>query len=267
LRDLWCLNLQKLDAWRALPSYPVSEILTGRWMCWHLKVHRDKAYLFTGSPRLDFFDLRTETWSSVLTTFKATKADKTEGYIMDAWPYPERKCSESAQELVGNKLYVFGGRHGLTRLGCSLFMELDLETMRWRRLSGALMPVKADYSCPGPRKTPSSWVNKDQDRIYLVFGESDREAAQGTGDPNAATSGYAYEDFWSYGIKEGKWRMERFAGNVPCPRSEAACTYVSQFHSLLSILSHVFSSLESETRQSDCIRGVQPCPPYHDRAR
>lgn len=242
-RDLWRLNLEKLDAWQSLPPYPINENLTGPWLCFNLKVYKDKAYVFTGRPEVDFFDLSTQTWGSITTTYKRTQADIAEG--VPHWPYPLYHSRGSTQEVVGSKLYVFGGKHGLSPIGSNLFMELDFETRKWCRLSGTVLP-KADFLSPNLRTTASSWVDRDQERIYIIFGESDRSAAKEK-DPNYAEHGFANEDFWSWDIKNKKWRMERLSGNAPCPRSEAACVYVS---CLLSIIIHlqIFLRLESDSR-------------------
>jgi hypothetical protein len=200
-------------------------------MNWNMMVHKTRAYLFTGSLRLDFFDLKTETWSSIQTTYNRTDADKKAGLKLHVYPSPN--LQDSTQQVVKDKLYIFGGTHGLTRIGCDLFMELDLGKMEWRRLSGTLTPVKADYLCPGPRRTPSSWVDKNQERIYLFGGEADRSAPLDNELQHLAHCGFAYEDFWSWDIKTDKWRMERLAGNPPCPRSEAACTYVEHSASFI----------------------------------
>lgn len=225
LRDLWCLDLEKLDKWRQLPSYPVSEQYTGVWLLWRFSIHNNRAYLVTGKAEVDYFDLITEEWGSVMTTYKRTAADKKAG-VHEQWVFPVWNILDSTQEVVGDILYLFGGTHGECIIGTNLFVQLDLKTMEWTRLSGTLRPGEiADYSCPGPRKTPSSWVDRDQERIYLIFGECDRSAGIAKGDRHAAEHGYAYEDFWSWDIKAKEWRMERLVGNVPCPRSEAACTY------------------------------------------
>ena len=246
LRDFWCLDLEKLDQWRQLPSYPVSEKYTGVWLLWRFSIHNNRAYLVTGKAEVDYFDLVTEEWGSVMTTYKRTGADKKAG--MHEWVFPAWNILDSTQEVVGDILYLFGGTHGECIIGTNLFMQLDLKTMKWTRLSGTLRPGEiADYSCPGPRKTPSSWVDRDQERMYLIFGECDRSAGISKGDRHAAAHGYAYEDFWSWDIKAKEWRMERLTGNVPCPRSEAACTYVSLKFLSAADLS-IGNILESEDR-------------------
>ena len=224
-RDLCCLDLSRLDTWRALPPYPVSESTSGPWVCWNFVIYNDKAYLFTGQDTLDYFDLRSETWGSVLTSSLA----KVTG---SKHRLPLYSFQPSTQQLVGRHLYVFGGSHVSCAIGCNIFLQLDLDTMKWRKLSGYLSPGRAaDYSCPGPRRNASLWVDANEERIYLFGGECDRSAGEMTGELHAASNGYAYEDLWSWDIKNESWRLERLNGNVPCPRSEAACTYVGSFFS------------------------------------
>ncbi|RDB16756.1 hypothetical protein Hypma_002384 [Hypsizygus marmoreus] len=222
-RDIWRLNLETLDAWQPLQPYLTPERYTGVWLQWNMKVYKDKAWLFTGRPQLDYFDLEKQKWGTVMSTYQTTKAD-TDAGVTNNWPYPVWNSQGSTQQVVGNKLYTFGGTHGLTLLGCNMFMELDFDSLKWRRLSGTVH-LKSDFTCPGPRNAASSWVDRDQERIYVIFGECDRTAADRHNEPQGAANGYAYEDFWSWDIKAEKWRMERLEGNIPCPRSEAACAY------------------------------------------
>lgn len=216
-RDLWCLDLEKRDGWRELAPYPHSFSSVGRFMGWTMAVHQDKAYLFTGRPQVDYFDLINERWGSVSTTFSSS------------WPYPKKQLFDYSMQLVDGCLYVFGGTHDGSNLGCNLFMKLDLKTLKWKALTGSAKPV-ADASCPGPRRHAMSWVDGEAERIYVGHGDADRMAAQAYGEhPHGADDGYVYEDLWSWGIADGKWRRERMAGNVPSARSEMACTYVSVF--------------------------------------
>ncbi|KAG5638213.1 hypothetical protein H0H81_001214 [Sphagnurus paluster] len=226
-RDLWRLNLSKLNTWESLPPYPFREDHTGVWMCWNMKVYKDKAYMFTGLQEISVFDLNAQEWTTVHSTYKPTNADIAAGVETGRkWPYIFWNSQRSTQEIVGDKLYVFGGTHGKTVMGCNLFMVLDLKTLEWRRLSGVVQTgLVADYSSPGPRRNPSSWVSRDKKRIYLIFGECDRTAASMNNEPHGAEMGFAYEDFWSWDIAKEEWRLERLVGNVPSPRSEAACTY------------------------------------------
>jgi hypothetical protein len=66
-RDIFCLDLEKLDEWRKLSPYPIPESRSGLFLGWTMVVHNSKAYLFTGRPQLNFFDLVTKKWGSVMT--------------------------------------------------------------------------------------------------------------------------------------------------------------------------------------------------------
>ncbi|GLB35176.1 hypothetical protein LshimejAT787_0207410 [Lyophyllum shimeji] len=223
-RDFWYLDLEKLDAWRPLPGYPIPQSSSGAFLNWSMVVYNNKALLFTGRRQMDYFDLVTEKWGTIDTTYTPTRADEKAG--VGKWPWPGQRLSDSAQQIVGDKLLVFGGVHRDTNIGCNLFMELDLKTNVWRRLTGHVMPPPDnDYSCPGPRKNPGSWVGKDKNRFYLLFGQCDRQGASLRKEPHGASSAYPYEDMWSWDVREEKWRRERFPGNSPCPRTELACAY------------------------------------------
>ncbi|KAF8075717.1 hypothetical protein FPV67DRAFT_1572662 [Lyophyllum atratum] len=224
-RDFWYLDLEKLDAWKPLPDYPLPMTSSGAFINWHMVVYNDRALLYTGRQRMDYFDLVTEKWGTFRTTYTPTRADERAG-VVGNWPWPGQLLRDSAQQIIGDKLYVFGGSHKNTNIGCNLFMELDLKTNIWRRLSGYVMPPPDnDYSCPGPRKTPGSWASRDKKRFYVLFGQCERQGASLRGEPHGSTQAYSFEDMWSWDIKEEKWRRERLAGNPPCPRTEMGCTY------------------------------------------
>ncbi|KAF8210879.1 hypothetical protein K438DRAFT_1710364 [Mycena galopus ATCC 62051] len=224
-RNMWALDLVKLDAWRRLPDYPIPFEVSSMFLGWNMLVHRDTAILFTGRPTVDTFDLRSETWGSFETTYAATAADIQAG-VVGGWPYPGMYCGDATMQILDNKLYVFGGHHRTTSMGCNLFMVLDLETRKWRRLSGTVRVTEhGDYSCPGPRKSASSWVSEDKTRIYLVFGSFDREAAKSHGEPHGGDEAYGYGDFWSWSVEKETWRQERMSGNPPCARTEVAYAY------------------------------------------
>ncbi|KAJ7735688.1 hypothetical protein B0H14DRAFT_3613313 [Mycena olivaceomarginata] len=105
-------------------------------------------------------------------------------------------------------------------------MELDLSTRKWRRLSGTVRVTEhGNYSCPGPRKSPASWVSEDKTRIYILFGIFDREEAHRYNELHGETVPFGCSDFWSWSVKEEVWRQERLAGNPPCARLEMACAY------------------------------------------
>ncbi|KAJ7648077.1 hypothetical protein FB45DRAFT_861073 [Roridomyces roridus] len=225
-RDLWVLDLAKHDAWRQLPKYPISEMSTGHFVGRTMVVHKDRAILFTGRPTLDVFDLVKEKWTTLVTTYKPTRDDIQVAGVQDGWPYPGRTLCDAAMQIVGDKLYVFGGQHGRTAVGCNLFMVLDLTTLKWRRLTGYVRaPVYADYTCPGPRKNAASWVSPDQTRIYVLFGHADQEVAERHDEPHGGSRAFGYRDMWTWSIGEEKWRQERMPGNAPCSRTELAYTF------------------------------------------
>jgi hypothetical protein len=191
-----------------------------------MAVHKDKAYLFTGRVRVDYFDLTTHKWGAISTRFK--KESSSGKTAKERWLYPGSNLTDYTMQMISGRMYVFGGTHSKAAIGCNLLVVLDIETCEWTHLSGTVEP-KQDYSCPGPRKWPTSWVNKAQDTIYILHGMADRPAAKYMKEANAATDGHACEDFWSWNISNGKWKRERINGNPPCPRAEQAYTYVCKF--------------------------------------
>lgn len=228
-RDIWVLDLKTRDVWRQLPEYPIEFRTSGMFIGWNMIVHGNKAILVTGRPDVDYFDLETETWGSFRTTYTPTPEDVAAG-VKNKWPFPGKTLCDSTMQIANGKLYVFGGTHRTTNIGCNLFMELDLTSKIWRRLSGYPMaPALADYTVPGPRRSASSWISQDKQRFYVMFGQCDREGAKLNGELHAGDEAYAYDDMWSWNFEQEKWRRERLSGNPPCPRSEMSCTYVSAF--------------------------------------
>ncbi|KAJ7105881.1 hypothetical protein C8R44DRAFT_681315 [Mycena epipterygia] len=224
-RDMWTLDLKNPEAWRQLPDYPVGIRQSGMFTGWNMLVHNNNAILFTGRPTIDVFDLANETWTSFRTTYSPTAAD-IQACVQDGWPYPRQMCSDATIQIAHNKLYVFGGAHATTSIGCNLFMELDLTTRKWRRLTGYVRaPKNGDYTCPGPRKSASSWVSTDKERIFLMLGQADREGASFNNELHGASCAFGYEDMWSWSINDECWRRERMSGNPPCARTEMACAY------------------------------------------
>ncbi|KAJ6453727.1 hypothetical protein C8R45DRAFT_1056862 [Mycena sanguinolenta] len=207
-------------------NYPISLRASGVFIGWTMVVRNDAALLFTGRPTIDVFDLNTETWSTLNTTYSATSTDIDAG-IVDGWPWPGKVLSDSTMVFskTTDKLYVFGGEHGRSIMGCNLFMELDLTTRTWRRLGGFVRaPQVADNSCPSPRKRAAGWASPDGQRIHLLFGHFDREA-RSQGELHSAGEAFGHEDFWSWSVKDEQWRRERISGNPPCSRTELAYAY------------------------------------------
>ncbi|KAF8965646.1 hypothetical protein BDZ97DRAFT_1811635 [Flammula alnicola] len=215
------------DGWKSEPDYPQPMSRTSAFLGWHTLVcpEHKRVYLFTGRPALDFFDLTTKTWGSFTTKFVHSGTSDTRAGIKN-WPYPKNQLTDSTQQIVNEKLYVFGGTHGSTSIGCNLFLVLDLKTKEWRRLSGTVMPTKdSDVTVPGPRKTPNGWVDNAKDKFYLLGGECDRMGAALSGEMHGGDCGHPFDDFWSWDLTAEKWTRERLVGNVPAPRSETACIY------------------------------------------
>jgi hypothetical protein len=221
-RDLFYLDLDKLDEWHELRPYPIPESISGIFIGWTMVVRNSKAYLFTGRTQLDTFDLVAEKWGSVTTRMKNGQG---------CWPYEGNSLIDYTMQLLDAKLYVFGGAHFGSQLGCNILMELDLESLEWQYLSGTPMP-QADYSCPGPRVNCMSWVTSD--RLFIMYGMANRQAAKLHHQQHGADMDYPYDDMWSFDVHEHKWRKERLLGNLPCPRCESACIYVCTI-----FLSHV----------------------------
>jgi hypothetical protein len=188
-----------------------------------MAVHKDKAYLFTGRATVDYFDLTTRQWGTISTQFKKTSGSSPTA--AGSWLYPGNNLTDYTMQMVDGRMYVFGGAHSRAAIGCNLLVVLDFETCEWTHLSGTVDP-KQDYSCPGPRKWPTSWVNKEQDTIHILHGMADRAAAKSYKQVNGASVSHACEDFWSWNIPNGKWKRERINGNPPCARAEQAYTYV-----------------------------------------
>ncbi|TEB27447.1 hypothetical protein FA13DRAFT_1736578 [Coprinellus micaceus] len=227
-KDLWCLNLEDETgrAWRKLPDYPVG---VNALLSPSMVVDRDekRAYLITGRPRVDYFDLVAERWGYIETTFHATEEDTRCG-VTGGWPFRRNDLTDATVVINKGKIYTFGGGHGDTTIGCNLFMELDLATKKWKRLSGYVMsPPNADYSMPGPRMSACGWVGPCMDTIYIFLGHAMRHGPLDTGKPELHQSeeAYAYQDFWSWSITQARWKRERVSGNMPLARTEMGYTF------------------------------------------
>ena len=215
--DFWCLDLKKMDKWRQLPAYWLPASIVGHYYGWSFSVYEDKAYMFTGLSIVDCFDLKKEKWSSIKCTFEGPG----EFPVADKWV-------DFTTQTANGKLYVFGGTWKKSQLGCNVLLELDIRKQKWRLLSGTSMPTQDDLS-PGPRRYTSSWVDKKQESLFILYGEADRQGAMIHAQLNADANGFGYDDFWSWNFKEKKWTRQKIHGNSPCARSEMGTTYVSLF--------------------------------------
>ncbi|KAI0082393.1 hypothetical protein K474DRAFT_1655154 [Panus rudis PR-1116 ss-1] len=223
-RDIKYIILSDLEAgWHThLPSYPIRKAMSGHMSNWSMCVWNNKAYIYNGSPVVDYFDLVGERWSSIRTTYhKDLHGPK--------GPFPGEDLVDYSMEIFDGKMYVFGGTYTDCEVGCNTLICLDLATHVWRRLSGYPGPkLTPEWTCPGPRRHVAMWLDKrveGAERLYLLFGEADRRTASNAGQTYGAMFGYMYDDFWSWDIHGETWRRERLEGNPPCPRSEMGCTF------------------------------------------
>ncbi|KAG2012223.1 hypothetical protein CC2G_012258 [Coprinopsis cinerea AmutBmut pab1-1] len=232
-RDFWCLNLNNpSNGWRQLPEYPLPFAVTNLFLGWSflLDPHAKRAYLFNGLINVDYFDLTTEKWGRISCSYTPTKADIAAGVNL-GWPYPGRQTFDFTAQIVfwndvAVKILVFGGTHEFTNMGCNIFMELDLLTKKWKRLSGTVVPSKdGDHSCPDPRKYGGSWVDRDQRKFYLLYGNFDRHLFDSEKEHHRSGKAHTCTDYWSRDIEKEKWSRERIRGNFPCPRTEFGVTY------------------------------------------
>ncbi|KAH9947521.1 hypothetical protein B0H21DRAFT_708411 [Amylocystis lapponica] len=156
-------------------SYPAAR---GALLGSHMMVHDDKAYLFKGKPILDYFDLITERWGQLRTSVVDIRGRRV------PWPYTGYSVRNFTMQLVRGQLFVFAGAAPECMLGINLLVALDFRTKKWTLLSGSTREPKADYTRPGPRTSLGSWVNSQQDRIYILYGAADKQAAGFYGQPH-----------------------------------------------------------------------------------
>ncbi|KAL1686502.1 hypothetical protein GGG16DRAFT_117825 [Schizophyllum commune] len=220
-RDLWYVDLNAQDlAWRRLPDYPAPVEETNMFWNWTMVVHADKAYVINGQKQVDYFDLVTEKWGRLQCTYEPKSSTER------GWPWPGF-AQDAAVVVVQGKIYVFAGTHVNTNLGCNLFMELDIEAKRWRRLGGTANDrVDASDDIPGPRKRPIAFADPDGHRFWMMYGHADRQATPEDHPHHVSgDDAFQYEDAWTYDVDTGKWTKERIPGNAPAPRTEAGSAY------------------------------------------
>lgn len=215
--DLWRLNLATLSEWQHLPSYPYTNQLIREYTGYRMAVNvkDNRAYLFVGDLELHYFDLTTNEWGRMQTTFSGN----------GRWPY----CIGAkgyVMHAIDGKLYVFGGTHAASPVGTDLLMVLDLERKEWKLLSGTRTADSASLLKPGPRENACSWVGKDGKKIYVMYGDADRLGAKYQEMPHGAMTTYDYDDLWCWDIEKSTWTKQRIVGNQPSKRTEMACVYV-----------------------------------------
>ncbi|KZT69127.1 hypothetical protein DAEQUDRAFT_670092, partial [Daedalea quercina L-15889] len=212
--DLHYMDLRSPGTWVGLPRYPRPVFLNLQ-----LAVHENKAYSWRGKPNVDYFDLVNERRGRMQTTW----VDRAGNPV--PWPLEDDGLCDYAMHIVQGQLYVFCGTTDKARMGCSIFAVLDLATKKWQHLTGVAVIPPAGYDEPGPRKYVASWVDGKEENIYVLQGMADRAASEMFHQAHASPESHGYDDFWSWNIKDCKWRREKMVGNTPCPRTEMACTY------------------------------------------
>jgi N-acetylneuraminic acid mutarotase len=198
-----------------MPDLPVSgvrAVFTSR----SVRVWKDMAYVFLGSPTLFAFDLKAEKW-------RRLSAVLPEG----RWPYAGGSLDSFSMQIYDDKLYVFGGTNFHRSLGCNNFMVLDLLTLRWKYLGGSDR-VEVTPKFPSLRQHAGSWVVEEQQKMCILFGGVNRTGAALGDSPHGGVADWMYEDLWSYSFVTQEWEQERMFGNIPCPRTEHSTTFSTQ---------------------------------------
>ncbi|KAI0760743.1 hypothetical protein C8Q74DRAFT_1372553 [Fomes fomentarius] len=212
--------ITKTNGWRELPMY------RERFLNSQMVVY---AYLFRGFSAIDYFDLERERWGRIQTHFLNARGGH------DEWPWSQGRGGGSLTDYVAcvvhGHMYVFGG--SLKRaVGSNFFAVLDIEKKT---------------------KNLACWVDGEGEKVYIMYGLPDRQAAAltdkelggegkgvdtdptrvivGAWDGHSARRGASKRRPGSPDIAKGKWQRERVAGNFPCPRSELSVCYNKKINS------------------------------------
>ena len=210
LRDFWRVNLRKLDQWEKLPSIPKKFLPSFKFIV--ACQYANRVYVYAGLKDICVFDIESQRWRLI----------KTGG----TYKYPDETITDFRGITASGKMYVFGGQYDASPAGCNLLHAFNLETMEWEYLSGDVVADKASYDVPGPRRYVTMWPARDEETIFIMFGDACRDYAGMQGHKFGSYTAHEYSDFWSYHIAKKTWRRELLTGNHPCPRSEMMATYV-----------------------------------------
>ena len=187
--------------------------------------YKNRVYVYTGSKNICVFDFASQTWSLA----------KTKG----TYKYPQNDMITdfSGCVVAKGKMYIFGGQYDISPVGCNLLHALDLKTMEWECLSGDVVADRASWDVPGPRRYNTMWASKDEETIFIMFGDASRPNAKQKKHKFQADDAQEYADLWSFNIARRTWKKELITGNFPCPRTEMAAAYVSVSNSERSLAS------------------------------
>lgn len=274
--ETWKLDMRQPEAgWERLRHATPMSLFVNLSYC-PCVVYQDRAYLFTGKPRLLVFDLEREAWDEFPTALPGAQYD-----APNNWPEPADGLSRHTAQVIRDKMYVFGGSNSLSKRGRDLLLCLDFRTARWEELSGLRTVRPTAGVHPGSRQNCISWVVDS--KLYVAFGAAEQTMKEPADGPSMLD--YCYRDIWSYNVDENRWTHEKLCGNPPCRRNKAACTYNEKWNSAIvfggvhctlnyfdkqdppagqllwySYLSDVFLwSKETQTWSIVLCRG---CPPY-----
>lgn len=227
--DVWSVDLRNPQkGWRRLGDapWPLGTTDTSHFKC---VVYKKRAYIFSGNCCLLLFDLSTETWEERYhTTMKDPSLD-----WRDVWSGISADCSKYTADVIGNKMYLFGGRDSVSYMGRDMLLSLDLtaEPGLWEVHSGTQKPTPNGGVLPGLRQCHVSWTLGP--KLYIAFGSADRWQGVKFNDPQASYLDFGYGDMWSYDTRYRIWKKEKLRGNLPAARTEAGYTHNQKWKSVV----------------------------------
>lgn len=110
------------------------------------------------------------------------------------WAKETKGTRDCAMHTVDGKIHVFSGTTSKAKIGCAV---LDLATEKWNHLSIFARIPPADYDVPGPRKYVASWVDGEDENMYLLQGMMDREALEMFDQAHTSRKSHGYDDCWT----------------------------------------------------------------------
>lgn len=158
------INLKKLSKWIRLPDIPV-EYRGLSSSGTKAVVYDDYAWIFNGLYDILRFDMISESWDHVTTTFSSRKGHK--------WPYTDTGLQSPSISLLDHNMYVFGGDIQGKPEGSDVFMVLDLKSLQWRYLGDSSVFKRSNHigkHWPPPRHKAGCWIVPQEKRFYLMYG-------------------------------------------------------------------------------------------------
>jgi len=140
------------------------------------------------------------------------------------WPYKARQLDCFSTAHLNGKLYAFGGDDGNCKLGNNILMALDLVSLKWEHLSGT-SDLKPKNDEPGLREHAAIWAVPRQRKLYMMYGQANRQQAFFNRTPHGAQTDHVYYDIWAFDIDTKRWGQLKLRGNYPGARTEIAYTH------------------------------------------